>query len=258
MRDEGGLSAAFRAIDISKRLGSAGANRTHSIPHKRPFSYTRECFFHRAITSRRYEWPRFHDVERTCPPVHVYARNLYIKPLARFFPPIFTQLPSLSRFTYFRPKLSYMLANQRAFSFRYLLAFHRRHHPPLFKNIILRASQRKSFFLFMLSFPFFYPLVFFILFIVCYLYFRFFIVTDLLYIWYALAVYLDLVYWTLMIFIFLQLSSVSLETTIIEFYYPILFYLNRIKYRVTSAFAFYGVNPTLYLRGYFYNIITRT
>jgi len=40
MRDERSLSAAFRAIDISKRVGSAGANGTHGISHKRPFSYS--------------------------------------------------------------------------------------------------------------------------------------------------------------------------------------------------------------------------
>lgn len=59
-------------------------------------------------------------------PFNVYARNLYVKTLARFFSSIFTQPLSFSQFTYFCPKLSYA-CQPESISFGYLSAFYQLH-----------------------------------------------------------------------------------------------------------------------------------
>lgn len=87
----GDLSTAFRTIDISKRVGSAGANRTHGIPHKRPFSYTRtdswvlfppRHYFRAGTNDPDFAVSNERARSFTC----TLETCTYIKTLARFFP----------------------------------------------------------------------------------------------------------------------------------------------------------------------------
>lgn len=133
--------AAFRVIDISVRRESvlrAEMKRT-DIPHKRPFSYTRTDSWV-LFPSRHYSAPvRMTQISRrrTNMPASSRVSKLVHKDTCQIFPfhPHSTPL-SLSRFTYFRPKLS-RACQLKSILFGYLLAFHCRPHP---SRVCLKTS----------------------------------------------------------------------------------------------------------------------
>lgn len=229
MRNEGGFSRHwhFEESRFCGREWNARISRT-----KGPFSYTRIDSWV-LFLPRHYFVPvrmtQIFAASNECTrPFNVHARNLYVKTLARFFPSIFTQPLSLSRLTYFCPKLS-RACQPESISFGYLSAFYCRlsfrslfffQHIALHVAMWNRIPRSLSTLLSLPAvFSFYHSL-----------YFSLFIVIGYCYIQYTLSFnkiwYIELceLYWKV-ILIFLQFSFISLEIKIIELYYPF-FYRN--------------------------------